>query len=154
MTELEQQQRQSVVAEAISWLRTPYHHRAQVKGLRGGVDCARLPAAVYGPAGVGLIPAIPDFDYDPQWHLHRSEEIYLHWVLKFAHQIQGPPWPGDFILYEFGRTRSHGAIVIAWPKIIHAVRNRAVEWGDGRQLMSQGHLPRSISFYRLKGWMT
>jgi cell wall-associated NlpC family hydrolase len=28
--------------------------------------------------------------------------------------------PADFIVFKFGRTFSHGAIVVDWPLIIHA----------------------------------
>ena len=46
----EHEQRQAVVAEALTWLGTPYHHRARVKG--AGVDCGQLLAAVFEGAGV------------------------------------------------------------------------------------------------------
>ena len=36
--------RAAVVAEAIAWLGTPYHHRARIKGV--GVDCAQLALGV------------------------------------------------------------------------------------------------------------
>ena len=65
--------RQAVVAEALSWLGTPYAHRQQLKSV--GVDCAQLPLAVYAAAGV-----IGEADvgaYAAQWHLHRGEELYL-----------------------------------------------------------------------------
>ncbi|MDO6044547.1 hypothetical protein Q4P48_08410 [Neisseria gonorrhoeae] len=44
--------RARIVEEARSWLGTPYHHHAMVKG--AGVDCAMLLVAVYG--AVGLLP--------------------------------------------------------------------------------------------------
>ena len=37
-------QRQRVVAEAETWLRTPYHHMGRIKG--GGIDCPTLLAEV------------------------------------------------------------------------------------------------------------
>lgn len=40
MTPLELQQRAAVIAEAESWLSTPYHHEARIKG--HGVDCAQI----------------------------------------------------------------------------------------------------------------
>ena len=83
-------QRRQVVDAAYAWLLTPYHHQAQVKG--GGADCAMFPLAVYQECG--LIPA--DYlapAYSSQWHLHRSEELYLAEVEKLAvekapHEIQ------------------------------------------------------------------
>ena len=65
--------RARVVAEALSWLGTPYAHRQRLKGV--GVDCAQLPLAVYAAAGVlGTDEVGP---YAAQWHLHRGEELYL-----------------------------------------------------------------------------
>ena len=110
-------QRQAVAAEAQTWLRTPYHHQACVKGV--GADCAQLPLAVYAAARV--IPPTDVGDYSPQWMLHRSTELYLAWVLRFAREIAPEAvGQGDFAVWRFGRTFSHGAIVLDWPRIIHA----------------------------------
>lgn len=109
--------RQAIVAEALSWEATPYHHRARIKGI--GVDCAQFPAAVY--AAVGLVPEINP-EYSPEWFLHRDEEAYLAWVRPYARSITRDELaPGDFAIWKFGRTYSHGAIVIDPPIIIHAV---------------------------------
>lgn len=108
-------QRASVVAIAHSWLRTPYIHMGRVKG--AGCDCATLLAEVYHEAG--LIPRIELAYYSPQWHLHRDAERYLDFIYDYASEIEYP-LPGDIVLFRFGRTFSHGAIVIDWPRIIHA----------------------------------
>lgn len=110
-----QQQRAAVVAEALDWLGTPYHHQGQIKG--AGVDCAFLLIRVYH--AVGLIPDIDPRPYPPDWHLHRGEERYLGWVLQYARPV-AQPQPGDIVLYQFGRCVSHGAIVLDWPHIVHA----------------------------------
>jgi cell wall-associated NlpC family hydrolase len=118
--------REEVVAEAISWLSTPYHRHARIKGV--GVDCAQLPIAVY--SAVGLMPEV-DPGYAHDWHLHHSEELYVGWVLKFAEEItEAELRAGDLVLWKYGRTFSHGAIVTAWPEIIHSYINRGVELGD------------------------
>ncbi len=117
MTEAEG--RAAVVAEAMSWLGTPYHHGARIKGV--GVDCAQLVIGVY--AGAGVIEAFDPGPYPTDWHLHRSVERYMRIVLGLAHEIgREAVRPGDVILYRFGRAYSHGAIVIDHPTIIHAVR--------------------------------
>ena len=109
--------RAEVVREALSWERTPYHHRARLKGV--GVDCAMFPAAVY--EACGMIPHVAP-DYSPQWMLHRDEEQFLGWVTPYAREIdRAAVGPGDFAIWRFGRTYSHGAIVIDMPEIIHAV---------------------------------
>ena len=109
-------ERAAVVTAAKGWLGTRYHPCARVKG--AGVDCLTLIAAAYEEAGV-----ITDIDlppYAPDWHLHRSEERYMEGVLQYAREIEGPPGPGDIVLWRFGRCFSHGAVVIDWPLIVHA----------------------------------
>lgn len=116
---LEAEQRACVVAAARGWVGTPYHHRARIK--HHGVDCAQILIAVY--AEVGLID---DFDpgvYPRDWHLHRSEERYAGWVGQLAPEYsldRRTPYPGDIVLFKHGRTFSHGAIVTAWPRVVHA----------------------------------
>jgi cell wall-associated NlpC family hydrolase len=124
--------RAAVVAEARRWLRTPYHHAAQVLG--AGVDCAMLPAAVYRAAG--LIPDVPVGHYPPDWHLHRQNgvevaERYLEIVARHAREVPAPTGPGDFVLYRWGRAFAHGAIIVAWPRIIHAAIHVGVTEDDG-----------------------
>ena len=123
--------RAAVVAEAESWIGTPFHHAARVKG--AGVDCLMLLAEVYERAGVaGHVE--PPF-YVPDWHLHRDAERYMEGLLHYARRIDGPPQgsqplPGDIALFRFGRTFSHGAIVAEWPRLIHAYWSIGVVWGD------------------------
>lgn len=109
-------QRAAVVAEAKTWIGTPYHSCARIKGV--GVDCGQLPLAVYHAAG--RIREVPVDQYSPQWHLHREEERYLAQVLEFAHEISELPLPGDFVLWRVGRCLAHGAIVVDWPVVIHS----------------------------------
>lgn len=113
-------QRCAVVAMAKTWLGTPYRSGGAVRGANGGVDCAMLPARVYEEAGV--LPRMKVDFYPQDWHLHRSTERYLDQVMKFAHELPPgeDPKPGDFVLWKFGRCFSHGAIVVLWPRIIHA----------------------------------
>jgi NlpC/P60 family putative phage cell wall peptidase len=117
--------RAAVLNEAESWIGTPFHHAARVKG--AGVDCLMLLAEVYERAGVsGRIE--PPF-YVPDWHLHRDAERYMEGLLQYA-QPTAAPGPGDIALFRFGRTFSHGAIVTRWPRLIHAYWNIGVVWGD------------------------
>jgi len=127
--------RAAVVAEAESWLGTPFHHAARVKGApgpgreAGGVDCLMLLAEIYERAGVMGHVEVPF--YVPDWHMHRDAERYLEGLTQYAREIPGPPLPGDVALFRFGRTFSHGAVVVAWPRLIHAYwAARAVVWGD------------------------
>jgi len=121
--------RAAVVAEAIAWLGTPYHHRGRLKGI--GVDCAQLALGVY--ANVGLIDAFDTGDYPPDWHLHRDGERYLAVISRLADEIDPAEiLPGDVLLFKFGRAFSHGAIVTDWPQIVHANRRTAPYLGGSR----------------------
>ena len=129
------EQRWAVIAEARSWLATPYHHAARVKG--AGVDCAMLPAAVYRAAG--LIPDFPVEHYPPDWHLHRDVERYLDTVTRHAVEVPAPTGAGDFVLFRWGRCFAHGAIIVDWPVIVHAVLHAGVvlDRGDTGRLATR-----------------
>ena len=123
--------RAAVVTEAESWIGTPFHHAARIKG--AGVDCLMLLAEIYERAGI--IPHIDPPFYVPDWHLHCDAERYLERLACHAHEIDGPPQgtgplPGDIALFRFGRTYSHGAIVTRWPRVVHAYWSIGVVYGD------------------------
>ena len=112
--------RAAIVAEARTWLGTPYHHHARIKGV--GVDCAQILLAVYCDA-LGLAPPLDLGHYSTQWHLHRSEELYLHWLGKAgARRVQAPEQPqaGDIAMFRYGRTFSHSAIHTGGGRLVHA----------------------------------
>jgi hypothetical protein len=137
---------EQVLREALSWLGTPYHHGARVKG--AGVDCGQFPAAVF--EACGLVPKVDIGDYPHDWHMHRGEERYLALVEKyFAKVADGVPLPGDLALFKFGRCISHGAIVIEWPQVIHAyLEAGAVVLDDAAANM--GLAKRFVGIWRLK----
>lgn len=118
--------RAAVIASATSWMNTPFHHAAKVKG--AGVDCLRFLEAAYTEAGVIEQIDIPYYPSD--WHMHRDAERYMEGLLQYAHAIDGPPLPGDIALFKFGRCYSHGAIVTDWPRLIHAYWSLGVVWGS------------------------
>jgi cell wall-associated NlpC family hydrolase len=126
---LSDQERNAIVRAAKSWLGTPYHHRAAVKG--AGADCAMFPVAVYKECGV-LPESYQPPDYSSQWHLHRSDELYLREIEKFCSPVSDleTPRPADFVVVHFGRTFSHGAIVVEWPIVIHSYVHHGVTLCD------------------------
>jgi hypothetical protein len=147
--------RRKVIVEAKTWLHphTAYNHKQSVKG--AGADCAMFPLAVY--RACGLIPEsfVPP-DYSPQWHLHQSEEIYLQTVAPLMVEYKpfqqsrtcSPlPLPADFVIFKFGRTFSHGAIVVEWPIIIHSYIPHGVQLSDA---LADGQLVgREMKFFEL-----
>ena len=120
--------RERVVSEALSWLGTPYHHHARVRGV--GVDCAQLLAAVFEAAGV--VGPLDLGNYATQWHLHHSDELFLQWLQHCGAQplpAGAAPQPGDIGVWRFGRTHSHGGIVVEAgpdPLVVHAYIRRKV----------------------------
>jgi len=126
--------RLAVIEEAVGWLRTPYHHMARVKGV--GADCLTLLAEVYEKAGV--VPHVEIPFYPPDWNLHRDAERYLEGVMRYAREAPArdnpdPPQPGDIAVFKFGRCFAHGAIVLQWPRLIHAWHNAGVVYADATQ---------------------
>lgn len=118
--------RVAVVAETYTWLRTPYHHQQRVKG--AGVDCVWILLEIYRKFGYAMPRPIPD-DYDPgnysaEWFLHKSEEIYMEGVAKYATQLEKGEKPkiGDVALYKVGYCVSHGAVIVGDNLAIHANR--------------------------------
>jgi cell wall-associated NlpC family hydrolase len=139
-------ERAAVIAEARTWLRTPFCHDTQLKGF--GVDCAQLLIAVY--AGVGLIERFrPDY-YSENWFLHRDAEVLQDTVARFCQPTEDPR-PGDIALFRFGRSRAHAAIVVDFPRIIHADRHSGCVTEDmADPLAALG--PRLAGFWTLKRW--
>ncbi len=124
----EQKQRAAVVREARTWIGTPYHHCADVKG--AGVDCAMILVRVY--SDVGLIEPFDPRPYPPDWHLHREDERYLGLLLARSHQV-ATPREGDVFLLRYGRAYSHGGIVTAAPNgagpgltVVHAFMSHRI----------------------------
>jgi len=153
-----QSERQAIISEAASWVGTPYHHAGRVKG--AGVDCLTLLACVFENAG--MIPPVDIPHYPPDWHMHRSQELYLGGLLEYCAEVEGPPEPADIALWKFGRCYSHGAIVIAWPLILHAYIGHVVgqeNVTEARYLSYVGEPvegcgnPRPLKIFRLKRWM-
>jgi cell wall-associated NlpC family hydrolase len=133
--------RAAVIAAAESWRSTPFHHAAKVKG--AGVDCLRFLEATYLEAGIVDKIDIPYYPSD--WHLHRDAERYMEGLLQYAREIEGPPLPGDVALFRFGRCYSHGAIVVAWPRLIHAYWSLGVVWGSAELVPLRGRPVRFFS---------
>jgi len=132
-TDLEQElyERRLVVDRARSWIGTPYHHGAAVKG--HGVDCARILAEVFHEAG--LVEKIEPGFYTRDWHLHRGEEHYLSRIEDYCKRVDSSEaslndrldcvkdWvvhPGNILIWRIGRTFSHAAIVTKWERAVHA----------------------------------
>src|SRR5208283_5940831 len=98
-------QRAAVVAAARSWIGTPYHHAADVKGV--GVDCALILVRVF--CDLGLVEPFDPRPYTRDWMVHRDEERYLGFLLARAKIVEAPG-AGDVILFRVGAFYGHGGI--------------------------------------------
>jgi cell wall-associated NlpC family hydrolase len=141
-------ERSEVVAEARTWLRTPYAPLARIKGV--GVDCAQILIAVF--EACGLVPA-PDVGiYSPEWHLHHSAEIYLGWITQYCAQVETPQ-PGDIALFRYGRCVSHSGIITCVgenPWMIHSYIGQGVL---EEEILPNGPLAARLhGYWTLKGW--
>ena len=140
MTEQELAIRIGIIAEAETWLRTPWRHMAHVKG--AGVDCAQLLISVF--SNIGLVEWFDTGHYPPDWMMHREEERFLGFIEKYAHRVEIPQ-PGDIAVFKIGRCFSHGAIIVDWPRLIHAwLPEHQVCYGDGLQGLLAG---KEVKFY-------
>ena len=148
----------AVLAEAQEWTGTPYVSCAKVKG--HGADCLTFIAGVFENAG--LIEPVDLAPYPPDWHLHRDEERYLTGVIGYCQEVEGDPQPGDIVLWRFGRVYSHGALVIAWPRIIHAMVRQPCREDDAMANQGLAYIgergfdcgkPRPRKTFRFKGWV-
>lgn len=114
------EERAAIVAEARSWLRTPYHEHARIKGV--GVDCAQLLIGVYCDALGIREPEAQAYAID--WFLHSAEEKYLDGIAPYAIRLPegAEPEPGDLALFRFGRAVAHAGIITEFPEMVHAER--------------------------------
>ena len=152
MLDIEGRQRAAVIAEARSWLGTPYHNCADIKGV--GVDCGMLLVRVF--VDTGLAASFDPRPYPADWHLHRSEEKYLGFVFDRGSEV-ATPQPGDVMVMRIGRCYSHGGIVTvpAPLTIIHAYfqAQRVIEEDITRssRLSDPARKPRFFSFWARQG---
>lgn len=111
----------AIIAEAHTWLNTPYVPRALIKGV--GVDCGGLLYKVYEPF-CGPFPLYPQ-DYSADWALHVNNERYLSFIKDLSVEVSSPV-AGGFTVFHFGQNYAHGAIYCGNDWYIHA-------WGRQRQ---------------------
>lgn len=120
-----------VIAEARSWLGTPFYpHMAQKKV---GADCVHLALAIYKACKV--LPAdveLPDYSLGNSDHLDRS--IVIHWLAssRWFAPHDGMPEPGMLITLKVGRVEHHVGISVGPGKFVHSVRNYGVIESDLR----------------------
>lgn len=117
--------RDKIIAEARSWIGTPYHHQASVKGV--GCDCLGLVRGVW--RGIfGEEPEQPPA-YSPDWaeamgHETLNEAAGRHMVPVALGAIR----PGDVLLFAMKdhSPAKHCAVMSAPGCMIHAIESHPV----------------------------
>lgn len=118
--------RAEVVQEAGTWLNTPYHLRACVKG--AGCDCFTWIAATMVKAELMEAEELPPYQQD--WWCHITDEQYIKRLARFATKVfegmgtqTAAIRPGCVVATRAANSRifNHGAIVTSWPLAIHAI---------------------------------
>jgi len=106
-----------IVTEARTWLGTPYHHQAALKGV--GCDCIGLLRGVYEAF---VAPLKVDINYSPHWHFHRTKEVLYSHVRQYAEEIPlESAGLGNVLLFGFGTgSAAHAGIIATVDTIIHA----------------------------------
>ena len=109
----------AIAREAMNWLGTPHVDNSMAKG--HGVDCAHLMLGVLIDANLIGEGDMHIEHYSNEWHLHRSEDKFLKYMELVAYEVDIDDLQmGDFILYQYGRCISHGAIYIGDNMVVHA----------------------------------
>lgn len=133
MAELKLTLRERIVAEALTWVGTPYHDGVGLRGV--GVDCAYLPLRVYQAVGLITRDFTPPHYSPQQWlnspsqtdkrKLKFEDTTFLDVVKRFTHHeiTEAEVGPGDLILYKVAASWTHGGIVIEYPNyILHPIK--------------------------------
>jgi len=113
----EAEERARVIADGWAYVGTPFRHQCDAKG--AGVDCAMWIVRAFVDCGV-----VEPFDprpYPRLWFLHKSEELYLGWLNRFAEEIPAEEAkPGDIVIYKYGQCFSHAGMIVSDQLLIHA----------------------------------
>lgn len=117
--------REHIVETTRSWLGTPYHHQAYLKGI--GADCLGLLRGVYIEL-YGVDPEEPP-RYSPAWGESNPDELLLKAAGKYLVPAEYSGWkPSDVLVFRIKNSASakHCAIVTGDNEMIHAVSRQAV----------------------------
>jgi NlpC/P60 family putative phage cell wall peptidase len=117
--------RVDIIAEARSWLSTPYRHQASVKG--AGADCLGVVRGVWRGL-VGPEPEVPP-PYTPDWAEARAEETLRDAAARWLKPLPlVEVSPGDVILFRMAPDgpAKHCAVLTERQTLIHAYWARAV----------------------------
>lgn len=109
--------RTRLLAEARTWIGTPYHPDARVKGV--GVDCGHFVHEVFGQF-IGPLPSMPR-GYAEDWGLHKPNPLYLDYIRSYPNAVEVDSFvTGGVALFQIGASFAHGTIMTERGTFIHA----------------------------------
>ena len=117
--------RDAIVAEARSWIGTPYRHQTSLKGV--GCDCLGLVRGVWRAVCGDEPEAVPAYSRD--WaEAARCETLALAAGRHMTEIACGEFKPGDVLLFRWraGLIAKHAAVASAPDKMVHAHDGAAV----------------------------
>src|SRR5262249_7518255 len=117
--------RAAIVAEARSWIGTPYLHQASLKGV--GCDCLGFVRGVWR-AVIGVEPELAPA-YAPDWAEATGEESLAEAARRHLTEIAVVELaPGDIMLFRWRAKfpAKHAAIASAGDLMVHAHNGAAV----------------------------
>jgi len=116
--------RTKIIEITRSWIGTPYHHQASLKGV--GTDCLGLVRGVYRELYGHEAETPPD--YSPDWAEATGFESMLKAASRHLDKQKGQMQPGDVLIFRLrpGMVAKHAAIVSTPQKMIHAIEGAPV----------------------------
>ncbi|HZP20097.1 MAG TPA: NlpC/P60 family protein [Bauldia sp.] len=123
--------RDAIVAEALTWLGTPYRHQASLKGV--GCDCLGLVRGVWRELHGREPEAAPA--YTPDWAEAKGEETLAEAARRHLVPVAlDEAAAGDLILFRWRDSlpAKHAGILISADRFIHAHEGAVVAtapWG-------------------------
>ncbi|WP_288928622.1 NlpC/P60 family protein [uncultured Maritimibacter sp.] len=87
--------RSDALAEARTWIGTPYRHQASCKG--AGTDCLGLIRGIWRALYGGEPVAIPP--YTPDWSEPSRDEVLMRTATALLTRVERPD-PGDVLLFR------------------------------------------------------
>ena len=120
--------REAIVAEALSWIGTPYRHQASLKGV--GCDCLGLVRGVWRAVLGGEPEEAPA--YTPDWAEAGGGETLADAAARHLAPVPLDAMrAGDVLLFRWrdGLPAKHAAILVAPDRFVHAHQGAAVAGG-------------------------
>lgn len=117
--------RKTIVAVARTWIGTPYHHQASLKGV--GTDCLGLIRGIWREL-YGADAETPP-PYSPDWAEANGEEAMLLAASRHMQPVAREDFAaGDVLVFRVrrGAVAKHAALATRPDKIIHATEGARV----------------------------